>query len=203
MPGARRRTARTARPSPSRRTSTCADTRRPGDGREIRMRVGRQLVREQRSIHGPPNSPGGRLMPCTTISSGARPGGRSSQLGDSTWRAPRSRPSPRRRAGSSRCRSACRRAPAHARCPALATARCAESGRGRVRIAARPPPTASPDDPRSPTSPAATSPHVWHPCTQMKDHECAAADPDRARRGRLAARTSTAGATSTPSAPGG
>ena len=36
---------------------------------------GGQAPVNSRSIHGPPNSPGGRLMPCTTMSSGRTPAG--------------------------------------------------------------------------------------------------------------------------------
>src|SRR5262245_58407873 len=41
----------------------------------------------RRSIHGPPYSSGGRLIPCTRISSGSVAPGRSSRFGESTWRA--------------------------------------------------------------------------------------------------------------------
>ena len=56
------------------------------DGRFLAS-AGRVPV-NSRSIHGPPNSPGGRLMPCTTSSSGKTPAGRASKCGDNTWRAP-------------------------------------------------------------------------------------------------------------------
>src|SRR5690606_11627186 len=46
----------------------------------------------RRSIHGPPNSPGGRLMPCITIRSVTLPAGRASRCGLNTWRTPSSRP---------------------------------------------------------------------------------------------------------------
>ena len=45
-----------------------------------------------RSIHGPPNSPGGRLMPCTTIKSASTPGGRASKFGEATCLALRINP---------------------------------------------------------------------------------------------------------------
>jgi hypothetical protein len=54
--------------------------------REIGMRIGRQR------IQGPPNSPGGRLMPCTMMRSAASPAGRESKFGERTWRASRSTP---------------------------------------------------------------------------------------------------------------
>ena len=46
----------------------------------------------RRAIHGPPNSPGGRLMPCSTMRSGATPAGRASKYGDNTCLTPTMRP---------------------------------------------------------------------------------------------------------------
>jgi len=44
------------------------------------------------SIPGPPNSPGGRLIACTTINSIGTPAGRSSRLGEAMNRTPRAMP---------------------------------------------------------------------------------------------------------------
>jgi len=61
------------------------------DNGGIEWGTGRLPV-NSRATHGPPNSPGGRLMPCRTIRSGAMPAGLSSKNGDSTCRTPTIKP---------------------------------------------------------------------------------------------------------------
>ena len=115
----------------------------------------------RRSIHGPPNSPGGRLMPCTTISVGSAPAGRASQCGDSTWRTAVSSPV----------------------AVSMLQRRCCGGSVHRVRLVRRM------IMPQSPAMTSANAPyvardlaHVWHPCTQMKDHEQLPLDPDPPRQ---------------------
>src|ERR1039458_8452211 len=62
--------------------TTCADTRSVATSTKLGCAAAGRLPQNTRSIHGPPNSPSGRLMPCTTMSSGSMPPGRASQCGD-------------------------------------------------------------------------------------------------------------------------
>ena len=62
-------TARTARPRRRARTSTCADTRKSATSAKYGCASAGSWLVNSRSIHGPPKSPGGRLMPCRTIRS--------------------------------------------------------------------------------------------------------------------------------------
>jgi hypothetical protein len=55
--------------------------------RSRRQRVGEQAIDRVAAV-----LPGGRLIPCRTMSSGSAPGGRSSQFGDATCRAPATMP---------------------------------------------------------------------------------------------------------------
>src|SRR5713101_9406892 len=78
--------------APSRATTTCEDTRNePTSAKYGCSSAGKELV-NSRSIQGPPNSPGGRLMPCTTIRSASTPAGRASWFGDAICLTPRISP---------------------------------------------------------------------------------------------------------------
>ena len=101
---ARRHATRAARhgtnwiSSPSRRMKKWLETSRPRN-RSIDTdgRAGRDGSGRDRSPPVPPNSPGGRLMLCTTSRRSRLPVGRSSKFGDGICSARASRPSHRRR----------------------------------------------------------------------------------------------------------
>src|SRR5262245_52133352 len=113
-----------------------------------------------RAIHGPPNSPGGRLMPCRTTRSTATPAGRASKCCESTCLTPTNNPVPT----STRTRNlrghilTCHNSP---RFRARTMATHEDNSAWAIRDLA----------------------HVWHPCTQMKDHESVPMIPLRAGRG--------------------
>ena len=71
----------------SRRTRKWDDTFIPAIVANAGWAAGSRVLVNSASMKDPPNSPGGRDMPCTTIRSGTQPSGRSSQFGDGTWRA--------------------------------------------------------------------------------------------------------------------
>src|SRR5579859_7739465 len=72
--------------SPSRRIKKCAETRRSTIPRKYVCASASSRLVNKRSIASPPNSPGGRLMQCTTSSVTAVPRGRASWFGESTTR---------------------------------------------------------------------------------------------------------------------
>src|SRR5487761_922174 len=77
---------------PSRRITACAETRSVAVSRKEGCASGDKSPAKRWSIQGPPNSPAGRLMPCTTMRSGATPFGRASKFGERTWRTRARRP---------------------------------------------------------------------------------------------------------------
>ena len=93
------------------------------------------------------------------------PAGRASQCGDSTWRTPRSRPV----AASIGQGGA---GGGHGICVTLSRPRFCHNRRH--------------DLPPTPPYVARDLAHVWHPCTQMKDHEALPPHPDPPRPGRVA-----------------
>src|SRR5580765_2207090 len=150
--------------SPSRRMRTWADTRRAARSRKSGWASAGRLPVNSRSIHGPPNSPAGRLMPCTRMSSGSAGAGRASQYGESTWRAPSSRPAAASIASAGRA--------------AVIAAFILKTLCGAVRDFV----TIARMTSRNAPWVARDLAHVWHPCTQMKDHE--ALPPIPIRRGQ-------------------
>ena len=78
--------------SPSRRIKRCADTRRLARSWNSSCASAGRLPVKRRAIQGPPNSPGGRLMPCRIRRSGTTPDGRASKNGDNTCFTPINKP---------------------------------------------------------------------------------------------------------------
>jgi len=106
---------------------------------------------KSRSIRGRRIHTGGRLIPCTTMSSGSAPAGRASKCGDNTCRTPATSPV----AGSIFNGTAY--TGDHATIMDMTTANAPYVERDLA--------------------------HVWHPCTQMKDHEQLPPIPIRSRPG--------------------
>src|SRR3954465_10131002 len=90
---ARRAVGTNCTSSPPRRTRKCAETLRARISWKWGCAAGSRQLVKKRSIASPPYSPGGRLIECTTSSVISSPGGRSSGLGDWTYRQPSTRPS--------------------------------------------------------------------------------------------------------------
>src|SRR3954468_19593560 len=90
---ARRVVATNCTTAPSRRTRKWDDTRSVPISWKYGCAAGSRQLVKRRSIASPPYSPGGRLIECTTSSVISSPGGRSSWLGDWTYRQPSIRPS--------------------------------------------------------------------------------------------------------------
>src|SRR5687768_11963605 len=81
---ARRSTGTNCTSSPSRRIRKCAETRMPWISAKYGCSRGSRRLVKKRSMASPPYCPGGRLMQCRTARVTSVPGGRSSQLGEST-----------------------------------------------------------------------------------------------------------------------
>ncbi len=108
--------------APSRRITKCADTRTPRSvRRSTDERRGRGGSGRSSAIASPPNSSGGRLMLCTTMSVGSIAPGRASKFGDGSCVAAASQPSASTRSG----RSSARRGVTASRPDGRAAWRCA------------------------------------------------------------------------------
>ena len=137
---------------PSRRMTRWAEAFRPSICLKYGCSSRGSVPVNRRSIHGPPNSFGGRLMPCTTISSGSVFAGRASKCGESTCRTPVMRP--------------------------VAVSTLKAAGEADIADLGVDPAVSGADHDTIARMTSANAAyirrdlaHVWHPCTQMKDHE--------------------------------